>query len=200
MIFLYARITRLLKKKSYHYIVPPSPEKDKNWHPVDFSKYENFIFINNISLIDFIEKLKKILSIEKEFKLHGIELVEENNWILIKTKNLSFLGFKSLVWWIDVYSKEFNSSDRVIGYCKHKSIPSQDYLFKIDKVLDKDNFIGVFRNQKNFGIYLPNAGLSEKGNISLSSNFEINFYSITSNLPIEMIEKTSVSIDKLIKN
>jgi len=55
MIFLYARITRLLKKKSYHYIVPPVPENDKNWYPVDFSKFECYVFIKNPSE-EFLKK------------------------------------------------------------------------------------------------------------------------------------------------
>jgi len=199
MIFLYARISRLFKKKSYHYIVPPCPEKDKNWYPVDFSKYECFIFINNASEEYLKEKFITLFDNENELDVNGIEFAKENEWVLLKVKNYSFVEFKSLVWWFDDYSEETKAPDSVIGFCKHRTITLQDYVFKIDKVLQEENFIGVFRNEKNFGIYLPNSGLSESGNISLNRNHEIDFYSEESKLPLEMIEKPSVLIDEIIK-
>jgi len=109
------------------------------------------------------------------------------------------VDFKSLVWWLDDFYDDIKSPDSVIGFCRHKSMPLQDYLFKIDKVLLDENFIGSFRNGKNFGIYLPNAGLSEAGNISLSRNHEINFYSEVSKLPIELMDAKMILYEKVMK-
>ena len=202
MIFLYAKISRLFKKKSHHYIVPPEPENDKNWHPINFSKYECFIFIKNSSEEFIIEKLKNAFSDEeKETELNAsdIELSKSDNWILLKVKNWFFVDFKSMVWWLDDYSEEFKSPDSVIGFCKHKSLPLQDYIFKIDKVLQEENFIGSFRNGKNFGIYLPNSGLTDKGNISLSRNNEVNFYSEESKLLMQLMDEKTITFDKVIE-
>lgn len=202
MIFLYARISRLFKKKSYHYIVPPIPEKDKKWLPIDFHKYECFIFIKNSSEEFIVEKLNIVLENEnKETNIdaNDIGMNKQENWIILKINNSSFVDFKSLVWWMDDYSNEIQSPESVIGFCKHKSIPIQDYIFKVDKVLQEEIFIGSFRSGKNFGIYLPNSGLSEKGNISLSRNHEVNYYTEESKLPIELLEKKLISYEKVIK-
>lgn len=202
MIFLYSKFVRIFKKKSFHYIIPPNPENDKNGHPIDFSKYECFIFIKNSSEEFIIEKLNIILndeSKETKFIANDIEFNKQNNWVLLKIKNYSFVDFKSLVWWLDDLYDDIKSPESVIGFCRHKSISLQDYIFKIDKVLAGENFIGSFRNQKNFGIYLPNAGLFETGNISLSRNQEINFYSEVSILPIELMETKMISYEKVMK-
>lgn len=198
MIFLYSKIIRLFKKKSHHYIVPPEPENDKNWHPVDFSKYESYIFIKNITEDLIIEKLRNVLNTknqEKRLKANDLELIEQNEWVLLKIKNSSFVMSTALVWWLNHYSKDFDDNSEIIGFCKHKTLPLQDYIFIIDKDLQRENFIGSFRNRKNFGIYLPNADLHESGNISLSRNNELNFYSEFSKLPIELIEKKMISIE-----
>ena len=200
MIFLYSKIVRLFKKKSYHYIVPPEPENDKNWHPIDFSKYESFIFIKNSSEEFIIEKLRTVLDTENQetkIKANDLELIEQNDWILLKIKNSSFVVSTTLVWWLNYYSENIKAPKEIIGFCQHKSIPLQDYIFKIDKVLQEKNFIGSFRNGKNFGIYLPNAALHESGNISLSRNHEINFYSEFSKLPIELIENKMTRLIEL---
>ena len=40
--FLYGPGSRLLKKKSHHHIVPPDPEKDSNWLPIDMDEYKKY--------------------------------------------------------------------------------------------------------------------------------------------------------------
>ena len=39
--------SRLLKKKSFQYIVPPDTIKDKNWFPINFLDYKTYILISN---------------------------------------------------------------------------------------------------------------------------------------------------------
>jgi hypothetical protein len=188
MIFLYARISRLFKKKSHHYIVPPTPKEDKNWKPIDFSKYNCFIFINDSSAEHLTNKLNSIRN-TKQLSITKIGLPKQDNWVVLKVNSASFYKFKSLVWRIDDYSENYESPNEVIGFCQHKIIPSEDYVFKIDKESEDEYFIGSFRTGKNFGIYLPNAGSNESGNISLSRNQEINFYSEVSELPMECLNE-----------
>ena len=202
IIFLYSKFVRLFKKKSYHYIVPPEPENDKNWNPIDFSKYDSFIFIKNSSEEYIIEKLRTVLNTENnepKIKAIDLELIKQNDWILLKIKNSSFDKSTSLVWWLNYYSDNIKVPEEVIGFCQHKTISLQDYIFKIDKAIQEENFIGSFRNGKNFGIYLPNAALHKSGNISLSRNHEINFYSEISKLPIELLEGKMIPYEKVIK-
>lgn len=199
IIFLYARLTRLLKKKSHHYIVHPTPEKDKNWHPVHFSKYECFIFVKDNTEEFTTGALYTSLNEKNEasiFKANDIALNQQNNWTLLKIDPCSFVAFKSFVAQLDAYYEQ----GHVTGFCRHKSIALQDYLFKIDKsILDK-NFIGAFRNGKNFGIYLANADLHETGNISLSRNHEVNFHSEIADLPLELMEGEMSPYETLIND
>lgn len=45
--FLLRPGSRMLKKKSHHYIVPPSSEKNPNWIPVELEEYDKFVFIKH---------------------------------------------------------------------------------------------------------------------------------------------------------
>lgn len=216
MFFIYVKIVRLLKKKSYHYIIPPKPENDKNFHPIDFSKYNKFIFLKNCSEDYFIEKINEFIdSADREIQIEkgNIELNKLNNWIVLRINNSSFFQFHFLVWSFhdDIYQLDENgldnsnpkdilkSPENIVGLCLHKSINLKDYIIKLDRVLAEDNFIGSFRNGKNFGIYMPNASLNEHGNISLSRNHELNFYSEMDELPMELIDGKMIPFEKILK-
>lgn len=190
-LFLWVKLVRLFKKKSYHYITPPDPENDPNWYPIDFSNYNCFIFIQNTKEKFIKEQLDNFVITENEFHqlvIKEIVFLKHETWIILRIKNTSFFELKFLAWWLyDLF--EINKiTSEVIGICQHKNKPLQDYLFKIDNDSESDNFIGSFRHGKNFGIYLPTANLNKSGNISLSINHEIDFYSELAKLPIEQIE------------
>jgi|GEM_PF-2137175 len=184
ILFFLPKFLRLFKKKSHHHMVPPKPKKDKNWKPINFSKYNCFIFMTDSSCWDLNRyRNSKQLSIQK------IHSCNQEGWVVLRVKAASFHRFKSLVWMIDDYSENYESPNEVIGFCQHKEIPSEDYVFKVDKESEDGYFIGSFRTGKNFGIYLPNANSHKSGNISLSRNHEVNFDYEISKLPMECIDE-----------
>ena len=188
MLFIGPKVVRLFKKKSHHYIVPPTPKEDKNWKPIDFSKYNCFIFINDSSVDNLNRKLNRYRN-SKQLSIQKIESYKQDKWVVLRVKAASFHRFKSLVWRLDDYSENYESPNEVIGFCQHKETSSEDYVFKTDKESVDGYFIGSFRTGKNFGIYLPNASSNKSGNISLSRNHEINFHSEVSVLPMECMNE-----------
>jgi len=228
MLFIWVKIMRLMKKKSFHYITPPIPENDNNWNPIDFTEYIPLIFLKDASIEYVLGKLLDIYNDEGEN--NKIEIIKAENWLILKFYNISYEDYINLTWILDDddskiewETDENNKLDRekddyintklydyllinskypkeVIGFCQHLKKPLQDYLFKIDEE-DKagENFIGTFRSEKNFGIYIPFSGLKESGNISLTRNNEINFYSELDKLPIEYIDKAMTPYVKIMK-
>jgi len=207
IIFLYSKLSRLFKKKSYHHIVPPKPENDKNWHPIELSEYECFFFVKNSSLKFILETINGILKDKnKSIYLDSFEYVEEKEWILLKLDKISYANYITAMFYLCNYSENKNYPKNVIGFGIHKKDNNQDFLFKIDeymhiqelmistlkrieKVLE-GKIIGSFRDGRNFSIYFPHIGLNEKGNISLSkNNQEVNFHSEISKLPLNLIKK-----------
>ncbi|WP_321281062.1 hypothetical protein [Marinifilum fragile] len=186
MLFIWIKVTRLLQKKSHHYIIPPTPKEDKNWKPIDFYKYKCFIFIKDSSIDNLNRKLNRYRN-SKQLSMQKIESCKQGNWVVLRVKAASFHRFKSFVWRIDDYSESYETTNEVIGFCQHKETPSEDYVFKVDNESVDGYFIGSFRTGKNFGIYLPHANSHISGNISLSSNQEINFDYEVSELPMECI-------------
>lgn len=188
MLYFLPKINRLFKKKSHHYIVPPTPNEDKNWKPIDFSNYECFVFIKDSSVDHLNRRLNRYRN-SKQLSIKKINSYEQGNWVVLKVKSVSFHRFKSFVWKLDDYSENYESTNELIGFCQHKGIPNEDYVFKLDKESANDYLIGSFRTGKNFGVYLPNTSSNKSGNISLSRNHEINFYSEISELPMECIKE-----------
>lgn len=186
ILYIIPKILRLFKKKSHHHIVPPKPKKDKNWKPIDFSKYKCFIFINDSSIEHLNRKINRYHN-SNQLSIQKIKSCKQDNWVVLKVKVASFHRFKSLVWKLGDYSENYESPNEVIGFCQHKKIPSEDYIFKADKESVYGYFIGSFRTGKNFGIYLPDSSSHKSGNISLSRNHEVNFYSEISVLPMECL-------------
>lgn len=141
-------------------------------------------------------KWSKDLEIVSKIGINDIELYKNDSWLILKIKNSCFLDFNTLVWWLNDDSSVYRTPTNVIGFCQNKKNPQKDYIIKIDKE-SKDDLIGSFRSHQNFGIYLPNACLKESGNISLSRNHEINFYSELSKIPIELIDKKMIPFEKM---
>ncbi len=200
LLFLWAKLIRLFKKKNFHHLVPPDPEKDHNWYPVDLSNYNSYVFVNNQTEESLNETLSYFFISEDAFERlkEEIELIKHKTWIILKIGSISFYELKTLVYWLIAESEVDTPPSEVIGFCKNKSNPLQDYIFKMDAdpELEQEYFIGSFRHGKNFGIYLPKANLNKSGNISLSRNHEIDFYSELSKLPSEQIEMPIFSDEK----
>lgn len=190
LIFLYSKFIRFFKKKSHHHIVSPTPEKDKNWHPIDFNNYNSYIFINNIEIDitkNFTEPFLKLKSNASTISDSNILIQKSTTGTIVEIKDSSFGDYVSLFKWFIDNPKISNQPSEVVAFCQNKDRPLQDFLFKIDKVLTHEYCIGSFRTGKNFGIYLPHIDLNESGNISLSRNNEVSFSLEISKLPLESI-------------
>lgn len=159
---------RFLKKKSHHYIVPPSPGKDPNWMPIELREYDKFIYIKQNDLEVEVEMVLNATKEECEIKELNVELV--NGWFKISVLQSSFEAFHFAV---DFYY--YTNGGDVYGYWKHKTSSAKDFIVEVDEDIGGDYLIGVFRTDQNFGVYLPKSGEHPKGNISLSSIMEIVF-------------------------
>ncbi|GAA0874087.1 hypothetical protein GCM10009118_04950 [Wandonia haliotis] len=165
--------SRLLKKKSHHYIVPPSPDSDRNWIPVDIGRYKKTIYIKKNSPEDILKTIAEISPGEKweaDYSYDG--------WIRITVEDVSFGEYHALLSICDAVNE-----GQTYGFCEHRDSPEKDYIVRVDEE-SYENLIGVFRTNKNFGIYLPNSESNAKGNISGSPVKEIDFFSELKKLPV----------------
>jgi hypothetical protein len=166
--FRFGRGSRVLKKKSHHYIVPPASQDDPNWIPIEINEYIKYIFFNQNSELDTTDEITK--EIYKEFPQIEVEVMLENGWFQINVIHSNFSEFHKL---ISICT--FIHGKNVIGYCKHKSTKSKDYIIKMDIDAGSEHLIGSFKTNQNFGIYLPKSDSDPKGNISKSQVKEIDF-------------------------
>lgn len=174
--FRFGAGSRLLKKKSAHYIVPSSSHKDPNWIPIEMSEYSKHVFFKQESDLETIDELKSI--IYKRIPKVTADYALLNGWFTINIIQSNFEDYHFLVA-LCSYINEKNT----LGFCKHKVNDEQDYIVKLDYIEGMDNLIGSFRTNQNFGIYLPKSGQNPKGNISRSAAREIDFQQELSRIP-----------------
>ena len=183
---LYFRGSRLFKKKSHHYIIPPDPNKDPNWHPIEIAEYHLHIFIRN-SETDPQTIINDGFPQESEseplFKISSS--YKHDSWSILGISDISFEGFTTLVWYLST-EEGTNPDFIVIGYCQHFQNSLNDFIIRLEAD-DPDHFIGSFRNGQNFGIYLPKSGIEKTGNMSLTRNKEISFDEVSSILPMSLL-------------
>ena len=179
--FFYFRFgpgSRLLKKKSHHHIVPPSPTQDANWHPIDFSDYDKFLFIDNNSLDGNHDHLQKVLIDNFSLEIESSKIISK--WLVLNLNNSSFGAFHGA---LSFCSLEY--SNDTYAFCKHKNNSSNDYVVKTDFDSEVSHLIGAFRTNQNFGIYLPNVSKNNQGNISISKVSEVHFETFENLLEIQ---------------
>lgn len=174
--FLFGARSRLLKKKSHHYIVPPRSENDPNWIPIEMKKYLPHIFLTQTTKKEILEEVAEV--IRQKFPLIEAVITFENHWIVIKIIDASFTDYHNLL----AICTEIHGKD-AIGWCKHKTSESEDYIVKLDLDSGK-HLIGSFRTNQNFGIYLPYSGDHLKGNLSKSAVKEIDFNYVFNQIPL----------------
>ncbi|MBK3518863.1 hypothetical protein [Carboxylicivirga marina] len=247
---LYAKLSRSFKKKSYHHMVQPEPDKDSNWKPINFSYYRTYIFIKDTDEEYIIRKIKrflgqdgtdasfeeldnyidsglsvdeyikvnkrdnndvvdlntlyekisedwdKIFAGENSLQIEVLSILKRESWHILEVKNSTFSDFISLVWWLDDESMKYKQPSAVIAFCQNQRIAMEDFICKIDNDTTNDDFIGSFRNNKNFGIHYPHVHLSKSGNISLSKVREIWFDAELAKIPFDLVneEKTPFEI------
>lgn len=176
--FRFGNGSRLLKKKSHHYIVPPSPDKDPNWIPIQIDEYDKYIFFRQINVEETTDDIKNVIN--SEFSKIKIDISINDGWFEIIVLESSFSDFHKLI-----SLCTFICGKGVIGYCKHKTTKDKDYIVKLDITTGNEHMIGSFRTNQNFGIYLPKSDENPKGNISKSSVKEIDFQNEVGQIPIE---------------
>ena len=167
--------SRLFKKKSHHYIVPPTHEKDPDWYPIENPDYMKFIY--------FVPNEYNVTSQDVEnvsFQEVGVEDIKVESldkWFKVEVRQSSFNEYHSAIM---IYN-DINGGD-VYGFCKNKDDSSRDYIVKQDK--ESEYLLGVFRTNENFAIYIPSMDKHPKGNISISSVVEMDFIEEIGKLPI----------------
>lgn len=170
LILIYFRFgpgSRLLKKKSHHYIVPPASEKDRNWIPVEMEEYAKFIYIQEYWTEKQINE--RLNDFKEEGLITDFDIKLKDGWFCVELKEVTFNDFHFLIHLFSVVSDKM-----ACGFCQHQEFPEKDYIVKKDES-DMDYLLGVFRTNVNFGIYIPKLNTHPKGNISKSPVFEIDF-------------------------
>lgn len=166
--------SRFLKKKSHHYIDQPASKSDLNWIPINMGEYLQFIILRKKTQT----KLDSILKFLNGKSHQNIKFSETSDWIIINTNRLSFEEFHELILFYDTTSKE-----NAFGFCRNLKDNAKDYIAKFDIKSEEAHLYGVFRDNTNFGIFLPKADSNELGNMSKSDVKELDFNSEIQKIP-----------------
>lgn len=173
--------SRLLKKKSYHYIDPPASTEDPNWIPIEMEDYKSIVLVKINNIKDTVESLRS--GIEEDFPDNECSVIQLDEWYVVSVPNLSFLSFHELVFTLSM----INDGD-IWGYCKHVNTASKDYLVMHDTESEQVNLFGAFRDSTNLGIFLMKSDIHVNGNMSKSMVNEVDFEEEISKLPIDRHE------------
>lgn len=166
--FRFGPRVRLLKKKSHHYIVPPSCEGDPNWIPIEINEYKKSIFFKQNSSNKTAEVIQN--TVRSEFPKIEFEVTLNNGVFRINVFQSTFSDFHHLISFCT-----FINGEGVIGFCENQKSKNMDFIVKLDTASGNSHIIGSFRTNQNFGIYLPKSEMNPKGNISSSPVKEIDF-------------------------
>jgi hypothetical protein len=180
--------SRLLKKKTHHFIVPPASREDpKSIHvEIKSNQYNRFILTKNTTKSYLIKGINDYgeLSGNKEYEIYNFGVAEYGDWKIIKVdQSISFYIFHNLAGWLTGYEDSSDIPDLTFGFSKSKKDSSEDYLFFLDPHNEYgDTQVGAFRYGKSFAIYLPEAyeeygNLTIKKGIKVSMNERINYIS-----------------------
>lgn len=174
--FVFGPGSRLLKKKSHHYTIPPAAQDDPNWIPIDINDYVKHIYLTQNTEEDTPEEITKI--VHSQFPEIKFNLTFLNGRFQLAVTHSSFSDFHHLI-----ALCAFINGQNVVGYCKHKTSSSKDYIVKMDLYTGMEHLIGCFRTDENFVIYLPKSDENLEGNISKSPVTQINFQKEWNQIP-----------------
>ena len=171
--------SRLLKKKTHHYIIPPASREDpKSIHvEIKRNQYDRFILTKNTTesyLINGINDYGE-LSGNKEYEIYNFGIAEHGDWKIIKVdQSISFYFFHNLAGWLTGYEDSSDIPELTFGYSLSKKDSSEDYLFFLDPHnANGDTQVGAFRYGKSFAIYLPKA-YEEHGNLTIKKGIKVS--------------------------
>lgn len=180
--------SRLLKKKSHHYIVPPASREDpKSIHiKIKPNEYDRFILTKNTTESYITKGISEYgeLSGNEEYKMHNFGIAQHGDWRIIKIDHsISFYVYHNLAGWLTGYEDSSEIPELTFGFSKSKVDSLNDYLFFLDPHnAYGDTQVGAFRYGNPFAIYLPEAyeeygNLTTKKGIKVSLNERINYIS-----------------------
>lgn len=180
--------SRLLKKKTHHYIVPPASREDPESINIEIKRneYNRFILTKNTTERYITKGISEYgeLSGNEEYKMHNFGIAQHGDWRIIKIDHsISFYVYHNLVGWLTGYEDSSDIPELTFGFSKSKVDSQNDYLFFLDPHnAYGDTQIGAFRYGKPFAIYLPEAyeeygNLTIKKGIKVSLNERINYIS-----------------------
>ncbi len=171
--------SRLLKKKTHHYIVPPASREDpKSIHvEIKSNQYDRFILTKNTTESYLIKGINDYgeLSGNKEYEISNFGIAEHGDWKIIKVdQSISFYIFHNLAVWLTDYEDSSDIPELTFGFSKSKMDSSEDYLFFLAPHNEYgDTQVGAFRNGKPFAIYLPEA-YEEHGNLTIKKGIKVS--------------------------
>ena len=188
--YLYFRLgpgSRLLKKKSHHYQIPPDPENDPNWRPIKMNDYQFFICLKQTTP-DYID-YKSSLIIANHTKNNTINYHFDSDWHILQTNGLNFHEYHNLISELYGFHGEGDRPAEVLGMALHHNNNSKDYIIKFDLEAEDEFLLGAFSDNTNFVIYLPKSDRHPEGNISLSPVTEIYYEDFRYKLPLDKISE-----------
>jgi len=170
--------SRLLKKKTHHYIVPPASREDpKSIHvEIKINQYDRFILTKNTTESYLIKGITDYgeLAGNKEYETYNFGVAEHGDWKIIKIDHsISFYVYHNLAGWLTGYEDNSDIPELTFGFSKSKMNSPEDYLFFLDPHnANGDTQVGAFRNGKPFAIYLPEA-YEEHGNLTIKKGIKV---------------------------
>lgn len=182
IVFFYFRFgpgSRLLKKKTHHYIVPPASREDPESINIEIKRneYNRFILTKNTTESYITKGINQYgeLSGNEEYKMHNFGIAQHGDWRIIKIDNsISFYDYHNLAGWLTGYEDCSDISELTFGFSKSKVDSQNDYLFFLDPHNEYgDTQVGAFRYGKPFAIYLPEA-YEEYGNLTIKKGIKVS--------------------------
>lgn len=147
--------------------------------PVISTDYNRFIFVKNTTE-DYIKSMTaeygELAASDGNDFFAQFGILKDGDWYVIKVPdNINFYIYHNLVGWYFGYDDNPNIPDYSIGYAESKKADEKSYLFYLDPDNENgDTHIGVFKDDKNFTIYLPES-YEERGNIMASKKVVVRF-------------------------
>ncbi|HLW39820.1 MAG TPA: hypothetical protein VKX31_05475 [Brumimicrobium sp.] len=182
IVFFYFRFgpgSRLLKKKSHHYIIPPASREDSKSIQVEIksNQYDRFILIKNTTESYLVKGINDYseLSGNQEYEIYNFGVAEHGDWKIIKIDpSISFYVYHNLAGWLTGYEDSSDIPEIIFGFCKSKMDSLKDFLFFLDPYnANGDTQVGAFRCGKPFAIYLPEA-YEEYGNLTIKNGIKVS--------------------------
>ncbi len=147
--------------------------------PVISTDYNRFIFVKNTTE-DYLKSMTaeygELAASDGNDFFAQFGILKNGDWYIIKVPdNINFYIYHNLVGWYYGYDNNPNIPDYSIGYAESKKKDKDSYLFYLDPDnINGDTHIGVFKDNKNFTIYLPES-YEENGNLMANNKVVVRF-------------------------